>query len=234
MHPSDRKPGAPSRWGFASRAACALEVALATALLVGGCGDDAPPGGPRAPDAGRVEDPDNVGVVRWVGAVEETDVHVAVLAGRGKARVYFSGGPESYATATRWFYVDYDGGEHLEFEEDAWQIHAHLTLGGLIGEVRLGDDVTRTVKASEIEPGTIAGLYEGKSDCGRLGLIVTLAAKDAWPTAQGVCTDGAGKAHQRVEPIAPIVSEAGKIRVRTPGGGGDATLLLQAAALEPL
>jgi hypothetical protein len=113
-------------------------------------------------------------------------------------------------------------------------MHAHLTLGGLIGEVELGDDVTRSVLAEEVEPSTLAGLYEGKADCGRLGLIVTQATKDAAPTAQGACTNTKGKPPQQVKPIAPITSEAGKIRVHTPGGGGDATMLLQPAALEPL
>jgi hypothetical protein len=217
-----------------SRLCRALEVALAIALLAGGCGDEPDPGSPREPDSGSLEVPDSAGVVRWVGAVEETDVRVAVLAGRGKARLYFSGGAESYATATRWFNVEYDGGEHIEFEEDSWRIHAHLTLGGLIAEVQLGDDVTRKLNAAEVEPGTLAGLYEGKADCGRLGLIVTQAAKDTRPTAQGACTNTTGKSLQRVDPIAPITSERGKIRVLTPGGSGDETLLLQAAALEPL
>lgn len=203
------------------------------ALLAGGCGDDTEPTSPHELDSGRLETPGSV-VGRWLGAVKETDVRVAVLAGRGKARLFFCGGAESYATATRWFNVAYDGGEHIDFEEDAWRIHAHLTLGGLIGEVQLGDDVTRSVYADEIKPATLAGLYEGKADCGRLGLIVTQAAKDAQPTAQGACTNTTGEPPQRVDPIAPITSEGGKIRVRTPSGGGDATLLLQAAALEPL
>ena len=172
--------------------------------------------------------------MRWVGAVEETDVRVAVIAGRGKARLFFSGSAESYATATRWFNLEYDGGEHLEFEEDTWRLHAHLTLGGLVGEVQLGEDITRSVQAAELESRTLAGLYEGKADCGRLGLIVAQATKDAPPTAQGACTNAAGVTTQRVNPIVPISSEAGKIRVRMPGGSGDETVLLQPATLEPL
>ena len=206
-----------------------LPIALAVALLAAGCAAGTEPAGPREPSSGDR----GVVAVRWVGAVEETDVRVAVIAGSGKARVYFCGGAESYAASTRWFDVFYDGGEHLEFEEDDWQIHAHLTLGGLIGEVELGNDVTRSVLAAEVEPSSLAGLYEGRADCGRLGLIVTQATKDALPTAQAACTNSTGKS-QQVHPITPITSEAGKIRVRTPGGGGDATLLLQLAALEPL
>lgn len=203
------------------------------ALLAVGCGAHAEPGGSRGPDSGSPQDLPDLSVLRWVGAVEETDVRVAVLTGKGRARLYFCGGAASYATATRWFNVFYDGGEHIDFEEEAWRIHAHLTLGGLIGEVKLGDDVTRTVRAQEVEPSTLAGLYEGKADCGRLGLIVAQADEDTRPIAQGACTSTTGAPPQQVDAIAPITSEAGKIRVRTPGGGG-ATLLLQAAALEPL
>jgi hypothetical protein len=211
-----------------------LETALAVALSAAGCGDGMESRGPREGGAGQLAVAGSVGPVRWVGAVEETDVRVAVIAGGGKARVYFCGGAESYTAATRWFNVFYDGGEHLEFEEDGWTIHAHLTLGGLIGEVELGDEVTRSVRADEIERSALAGLYEGKADCGRLGLIVTQATKGEPPTAQGACTNTTGKPPQQVQPIAPITSEAGKIRVRTPGGGDDETLLLQPAALEPL
>ena len=203
-------------------------------LLAAGCEDATAPAGPGDGGSGHITDARSVTLVRWIGAVEDTDVRVAVLAGSGKARVYFCGGAESYADATRWFDVSYDGGEHLEFEDDDWRIHAHLTLGGLIGEVELGDGVTRSVLADEIvEPSSLAGLYEGTADCGRLGLIVTQATKDALPTAQGACTNSTGKLPQQVEAIAPITSEAGKIRVRTPGGRGDATLLLQPATLEP-
>ncbi len=205
------------------------------ALWAAGCGDGTAPAGRGDGGSRHIADARRVTPLRWVGAVEETDVRVAVLAGPGKARVFFCGGTESYADATRWFNVFYDGGEHLEFEEDAWKIHAHLTLGGLVGEVELGDGVTRSVLADEIvEPSTLAGLYEGTADCGRLGLIVTQATKDAPPTAQGACTNSTGNPPLQIQPIAPLTSEAGKIRVRTPGGGGDATLLLQPAALEPL
>jgi hypothetical protein len=56
--------------------------------------------------------------LRWVGAIEQTDVRVAVIAGSGKVRLFFCGGAESYATATRWFDVGWNGGEHIDFTED--------------------------------------------------------------------------------------------------------------------
>lgn len=206
---------------------------LAMALLVGGCGAGSDPGSPSSPDSGHLDVADSRGIWRWVGAVEETDVRMAVLVGMGRARLYFCGGADSYATTTRWFNVGFDGGEHLEFQEDDWRVHGHLAMRSVSGEVELGDDVTRMFSAELVAADTIAGLYEGKADCGRLGLIVSQADKDALPTAQGACVDTAEQQTQRVSPIAPIASETGKIQVRTPGDS-DATLLLMAATLEPL
>lgn len=202
-------------------------------LLLSGCGDDSKLRGPSTADSGHLEEPGSVRILRWVGTVEETDVRVAILVGAGKARLYFCGGAESLATASRWFNIGFDGGEHLEFEEANWRVHAHLIGGGVSGEVELGDHVTRMFHAEFIAPGTLAGLYEGKADCGRVGLIVSQANADVLPTAQGACSDSKGVTIQQVSPIAPIHAEAGKIPARAPGEG-DATLLLRAATLEPL
>jgi hypothetical protein len=211
-----------------------IGASLALALLFGGCEAGAEPESPTIPDSGDLEEsPSGVGLVRWVGAVEDTDVRFALLAGRGKARLYFCGGAESYATATRWFDIAFDGGEHVDFQEQDWRVHAHLVGGGVNGEVELGDGVKRMVHAERVVPGTLAGLYEGHADCGRLGLVVTQAAADTLPTAQGACADTTAQPIQQVSAIEPINAEAGKIRVRKPGDG-DATLLLQAATLEPL
>jgi hypothetical protein len=172
-------------------------------------------------------------IVRWVGEVEESDVRFAMLVGRGKARLYFCGGAESYATATRWLNIGFDGGEHVDFQEQSWRVHGHLVGGGVSGEVELGDGVTRMFSAELVAPGTMAGLYEGTSECGRLGLIVTQAAKDDEPAAQGACVDIPEEPAQQVDAIAPITAEAGKLRVLKPGTSA-ATLLLQAATLDPL
>lgn len=204
-------------------------ICLAMALLTAACTDDAEP---STPDGGSLREPASPAKLRWVGAVDDSDVRVAMIAGGGKARLYFCGGPSTYARATHWFNIDYDSGEHVEFEQDNWRIHAHLLLDGMSGEVDGVDDSTRTFRATLVTPSSLAGLYEGKADCGRVGVIVTQPNKGAAPSAQGACTSSTGKPPQPVEPIVP---EAGSIevRARTPGGG-DATLLLRAAALEPL
>jgi hypothetical protein len=125
--------------------------------------------------------------------------------------LYFCGGELSYATTTRWFELGFDGGEHVDFTEDTWRVHAHLAGGRLAGEVRLGDEVTRWLSAEPVTSDTVAGLYEGKSSCGRVGLIITQNNKAMPPSAQGACT---GTTVQPVTPDTPLSLESGAIKVR--------------------
>jgi len=209
---------------------CCFRTVFSFALFIAACADDTARLDASTQDAGQLEAPSKPRMVRWVGAVEDSDVRVAILVGPGKARLFFCGGAESYATATRWFNVGFDGGEHIDFHEDTWRVHAHIAFGNVSGEVELGDDVTRRFSAEQVAPGTIAGLYEGKSDCGVIGLIVAQDSTDSPPTAQGACS---GLSVAPVTAVAPIRAEAGKIPVQMTGGG-DSALMLQAATLEPL
>lgn len=208
-----------------------LRVAFAATLLAGGCGDDAEPGAANKPDSGTLHDAPGRVLARLVGGVEETDVRVAILLGADKVRLFFCGGAESYATATRWFNLEADH-EDVEFEDDTWRIHAHVLFDTLLGEVERTGDAARMFKAHRFDPTTLTGLYEGEADCGRLGLIVTQDT-DGNVTAQGACTGSAGKRPQQVKLIEPITSEEGMIRVPTPGRPGGTTLL-RPAGLEPL
>jgi hypothetical protein len=167
-----------------------------------------------------------------VGVIEETDVRVAAIVGAGKARLFFCGGAESHLTATRWFEIAFNS-EHLEYKDDAWRIHAHLTGDGVVGEVERTGDGVRTFKAHGFERATIAGLYEGRAECGHLGVIVTQSTKNDAPTAQGACVAASGAPSQQVDAIAPIALVDGKLMVRTPGSVAG-TLMLEAATLEPL
>jgi hypothetical protein len=160
-------------------------------------------------------------LVRWVGAVEGSDVRVAAVLGAGRARLYFCGGAE-----TRWFELQFHD-EHLEFEDDAWRIHAHLTAGGVLGEVEHASTEVRMFNAQPSELATIAGLYEGRADCGRVGLIVTQPSKNDAPTAHGACI---GETVQPVTALEPIALTDGQIMVRTSGGE---VAPLRAATLEP-
>jgi hypothetical protein len=164
--------------------------------------------------------------LRWVGTVEDSDVRVAALVGRGKARLFFCGGDGDYASFTRWFDIPFDS-EHLEYEDDSWHIHAHL-LQGLAGEVERKGDRARAFNARQFPPTTHTGLYEGRAACGRIGLIVTQASEQEEPSGQGACTSTDGAAEQRV-----TLSDArgGTIRARTQSGEETS---LQPAELDPL
>src|SRR5262245_41600199 len=56
---------------------------------------------------------------RYVGTVEDSDVRVGVVADSEKARVFFCGGDESFATATRWFNLELDDAE-LSADDGDW------------------------------------------------------------------------------------------------------------------
>jgi|GEM_PF-6456152 len=205
-----------------------VAIVLTAQLLIAGCDEaDAP-----MLDAGVIEQATQARLVRWVGVIEDTDVKVAAVLGKGQARLYFCGGAATYLTTTHWFDLAFTD-EHLEYSDDTWRIHAHLTAGGVLGEVERTGDSLRMFNAQPFERATIAGLYEGKAACGRLGLIVTQATARDEPTAQGACVGSAGEPTIQAIPITPIALEDGKVAVRTPGDE-DEISLLQAATLEPL
>ena len=53
-------------------------------------------------DAGADEDASTPALRYWVGTVEDSDIRLGVAQEPERARVFFCGGPSSYATATRW------------------------------------------------------------------------------------------------------------------------------------
>jgi hypothetical protein len=200
---------------------------LAALLHTSACTEEV--SGVSVADAGAFPENANAKLLRWVGAIDETDVRVAVILGAGRARLYFCGGASSYQTATRWLDLTFHD-EHLEFRDETWRIHAHLAAGGLVGEVEYPGDSVRMFHAHASEQATVAGLYEGTAACGRLGLIVTQAAESDTPTAQGACVG------DDIQPVFQVTANAdrnGTITVRTPGTE-DGVSQLQAATLEPL
>lgn len=205
-----------------------LEVdrALAALLMLVGCGDAVER--PHEADSGAHEEHASSLVVRWVGVVEETDVRVAALVGAGQSRLYFCGGADSYLTATHWFDIAFNS-EHLEYQDELWRIHAHLTSGAVVGEIERAGDGVRMFNARAFGRGTIAGLYEGKAACGHVGMIVTQPTESDEPTAQGACVSAAGAAPQRVHALTPIKLQDGKLMVQT---ADDGNVLLQTATLE--
>ena len=167
---------------------------------------------------------------RLVGSVEDSDVAVAAVTDGDQTRLFFCGGDSSYATATRWFNLAFRG-DALNADDGAWHLRATRDRDGIHGEITHDPEEARKFEAVPVANGTLAGLYEGKAGCGRLGLIVTQPDRDTDPAAQGACV-GDGHDPEQVNPIAPVESVDGKIRVQAPSE--DKQVLLQVAGIKPL
>jgi hypothetical protein len=169
---------------------------------------------PAHRDAG--EDASTPALRYWVGTVDDSDIRLGVAQEPDQVRVFFCGGPTSYASATRWVMppLAADGG--FEFDGDGWHVSGNLSDDAIAGKLRLPSEPDREFSASPVREGTIAGLYEGQAGCGRLGLIVTQAREDDEPSGQGACV-GTGHPPEQVNPILPIALKGGEIRVEVGG-----------------
>ncbi|HKP63192.1 MAG TPA: hypothetical protein VJV78_40925 [Polyangiales bacterium] len=179
-------------------------------------------------DASTDEDASTPALRYWVGTVEDSDIRLGVAQEPERARVFFCGGPSSYATATRWVVTTLAADGGFEFEDEGWRVSGQLSDDEIAGTLRLGSDESRDFSASPVRKGTIAGLYEGTADCGRVGLIVSQADKREEPTGQGACV-GAGHPPEQVNPILPIALSGGEIRVEI----GDAESSVRPAGPPP-
>lgn len=203
------------------------------AALVWSCGSDADSEPAHTNDAGtqaesQWTDADG-GVVRYVGEVQDADIRVAILSSATQARLFFCGGETNVESDTHWFNLPRDGAK-LESQEGEFGLNALFESAAVSGEYRVGTQrYTFTGRKLGVE--TLSGLYEGKGDCGRLGLILSQSAPGAEIFAQGACV-GDGHTPEQVNPILPIASQDGSIRVQAPGQ--DDSLLLGAAGVSPL
>ena len=167
----------------------------------------------------------------FVGAVEGTDVRVAVVATSHRARIYFCGGDSSYTTATKWLVADIDASQHLTVNADddkAWRLDAQIGLGTIDGTVELGDSSPRPFQAASVAKGTIAGLYETTAACGdtgsgKIGLIVAQSSSSETPIGQGACIGENPATILQVNPIFTRASE-GNIAVTTLGASDPAVV----------
>ncbi len=185
-------------------------------LLLAGCGDDAHQDETAAP-----EDASAASEVRvFVGDVAGSDVKLGAVVAGGGARLFFCGGPTSYAERTRWLQVEIDDRSRFELDADDWHVRGRLAGTSLSGEVEHGAAAPADFVAELARASTLAGLYEGTADCGRVGLIVTQRDEDAPATGQGACV-GPGHAPEQVNPILPIsLEDDGSIRVEVEADDG--------------
>ncbi len=151
-------------------------------------------------------------IERLVGTVSESDIRVAAVVENDRARLFFCGGPSSFATSTRWIVADLGRDGKFEFDDSGWAVQGTLNRGGLSGSVEQNAE-KRSFSAVRVAAGTIAGLYEGATDCGRVGLIVSQPDRDSDPQGQGACV-GEGHAPEQVNPILPVSLEDGEIQVK--------------------
>jgi hypothetical protein len=152
-------------------------------------------------------------IERLVGTVDDSDIRLgAVIENGDRVRLFFCGGSSSYATATRWLLVPIAAHGGFEFDDGGWTIHGMLSHAALSGTVQQNGE-SRRFSALEVATGTIAGLYEGAADCGRIGLIVSQPDSNSDPTGQGACV-GDGHPPEQVNPILPVSLENGAIHVK--------------------
>jgi hypothetical protein len=207
-------------------------VLMCAATLLAACSKAAKPSEAEGGDAGASERDAAVLVsTRFVGAVEDSDARVAIVRGGTYMRLFFCGGPDSVASATQWFNLDTNDDDVTI--TTPWQVSAHVASDAVTGQVTRDDGIVRNFSAKPIADGTLAGLYEGKGDCGRLGLIVTQPDKSAEVSTQGACV-GDGHVPEQVNPILPVSLDEGTIAVQAPGGNAGETAQLMAAALQAL
>lgn len=157
--------------------------------------------------------------------MEGTDIRLGVVGDPAtRLRLFFCGGAETWRTATRWLIVDLqEGAGSFEYEESGWRVRGALEDEAVVGEIEREDSERGSFRAEPAGRRTLAGLYEGESQCGRIGLIVTQPDTEDPPAAQGACL-GAG-VPQQVNPILPIAEVNGRIRVTV----GEAEALVREA-----
>ena len=195
----------------ASRFERARQGLCATALVVFtlGCSADAKPSATEPPAS------------MWIGAVLGTEVKVALADRNGAVELFFCGGPDSYATKTRWFVEGALLEAPFSFTSGGWSVEGNVRERVASGSLRADSDEPAAWTAIAADPATIAGLYEGSAPCGKLGLIVTQPAADDEPTGQGACL--------RVEGERVIVEQVNPVRL-SPLSARDEILVTVASA----
>lgn len=167
----------------------------------------------------------------FTGTVQGTDARVAVVAAQHHARIYFCGGDATYTSLSRWVPAAIEGDGTLVPDAKAemgWDVNATLSGDNVSGTLATGDAARLAFDAKSVDAHTIAGLYEGSSPCGKVGLIVSQPTPDDDAIAQGACisatTMGTVDIHQ-VNPVAPFERAAdGTIAVEVAGTMEQVTL----------
>jgi len=218
MSPRDWQTAGPSH----AQAQCsAWLLAAAGVLLLGvlqGCDDggeeprmkagsasraDAEVDAGSSTDAARDAGSSTDAPIVLVGEVHDSDIRLGVVLAADRMRLFFCGGPSSYASATHWVQAELDADSGFAVRTDALELQGELDAGLLYGELTRAGEPTLRFSAEPVRAGTLAGLYEAEADCGRVGLIVAQRTESEPPAAQGACV-GPGHAPEQVNPILPL------------------------------
>jgi hypothetical protein len=145
----------------------------------------------------------------WVGSVDGSDIAVGIVFARQQAVVFFCGGDDSYRVATHWFSGARAPGEPFTLADASWSVSGEEQHGVLFGTVENADSI-RTFSAIPVAPGTLAGVYDARSPCGHVGLIVRQDSPSDEPAAQGTCLRVIARevVVEQVNPVVPLVRDA--------------------------
>jgi hypothetical protein len=161
----------------------------------------------------------------FVGTVSDSDARVGIIATATRARVYFCGGDTSYTSLTRWLTADIDSAERASLKpatSDDWGLDFVLGTHDVSGMLDAGAAKPYAFHATEVVPGTNAGLYEATAPCGKVGLIVVQPSKTASALGQGACIESGTANVEQVNPLSPIARTTdGALRVTLAGSSDE-------------
>jgi len=183
-------------------------------MLTSACGADND-AGPEANDLLEVDPTDDP---MYLGDVADTDAIVAVmLRPDGDADIYVSGGPETLATHTRWFFAKnlVVQGQPTYADSDAWFLLITRRDPLVTGTLTSPDGELTTVEAELVGDDTRIGIFQEPHSSDRCGAIVWQTG-DEPVRIQGAHCDDEGLPISSITALelAPPAPNLATIRVR--------------------
>lgn len=153
-------------------------------------------------DVTRVEDAATPVVTTrtFVGDLQGTDARFGLVVEGGKGFLFFCGGDQTFATATKWFRGALSLDAPFALQQTGWTASAGLEADGhgVVGTLDRGDGAPLTFRGTEVAAGTDAGLYEATDTDGVAALIVKQASPSDAATMQGAFKGTGGSVRQVV------------------------------------
>jgi hypothetical protein len=165
------------------------------------------------------------GASTYVGKVTDpgADAVIGAVSDGAEITVYLCGGPNSYATDTRWLRGPVDAAGAFSVESEGFTVAGDVSGGHVITD--LGITLSWTMAEAS---GDLEGVYQSEGAC-RTGAVVGDFAGDGTMQLQGTWCDGAGKFMQ-VTPIMPIALTAEGLEARVETSPASIFLLTRVTA----